>query len=150
MWVGRHWPLKRFLSSQSLQNTKTQVETSSAPKIAPALKHPTAADKHVLNMVDRRSSRGLTIGSIKYKSGVTRAILCTPSDSQGAGIQNHRAIVLLYQLALCITFILKSNNYSELFHKFEGGLSSKLQQQSFKAEGSSFLEHQSIKCSTIG
>lgn len=36
MWVGPHWPLKRFLSSlPSLQNTKAQVETSSDTKVPP-------------------------------------------------------------------------------------------------------------------
>lgn len=45
----------------SLQKTKTQVETSSATKVSLALKNPTAADKHVLNMVDRRRPGRLTI-----------------------------------------------------------------------------------------
>lgn len=44
-----------------LQNTKNQVEASSATKVFDALKHPTAADNYVLNIVGRRTLGGLTI-----------------------------------------------------------------------------------------
>lgn len=52
--------LKGFLSSSHISGLQSQVETRSDTMVSPALKHPPAADKHVLNMAD---GGGLTISS---------------------------------------------------------------------------------------